>query len=247
MFFIDDLQVVRPGEIGSSYYIKDAAKRHKAIVHEHELEIQFRCNGSDGFVNWIDNTLGIKRTANAIWSSEEQFDFKIFDSPFALENAIKDKVSQGFTGRVTAGFCWPWATQLSKEGTLENDVVIGDYIRPWNARDELSSLPKDIPKAQLWAYDLNGINQIGCIYTAQGFEFDYVGVIIGKDLTYNFDKRNWEGDYKHSYDSVVKKSGGSFLKLVKNTYRVLLSRGIKGCYVYFMDKATEQFVRTRME
>ena len=95
---------------------------------------------------------------------------------------------------MTAGFCWPWATQLSKDGTLANDVVIGDYIRPWNARDELSSLPKDIPKAQLWAYDPNGINQIGCIYTAQGFEFDYVGVIIGKDLTYNFDKGSWGGD-----------------------------------------------------
>ena len=247
VFFIDDQQVVRPGEIGSSYYIKDAAERHSAIVQEHELEIQFRCNGSDGFVNWADNTLGIRRTANVLWSSEEQFDFKIFDSPLALENAIKDKVSQRFTGRVTAGFCWPWANQLNENGTLVNDVVIGDYVRPWNARDELSGLPKDIPKAQLWAYDPNGINQIGCIYTAQGFEFDYVGVIIGKDLTYNFDKGSWVCDYKHSYDSVVKKSGGLFLELVKNTYRVLLSRGIKGCYVFFMDKATEQYVRTRME
>lgn len=247
VLFIDDQQVVRPGEIGSSNYINLAAKRNHAIVLEHELEIQFRCNGSDGFVNWIDNTLGIRRTANVLLSSEEDFDFKIFGSPLELENAIKDKVSQSFTGRVTAGFCWPWAKTLSEDGALVNDVVIGDYSRPWNANPELSSLPKDIPKAQLWAYDPNGINQIGCVYTAQGFEFDYVGVIIGKDLTYNFEERGWVGNHKYSYDSVVKKSGDHFLELVKNTYRVLLSRGLKGCYVYFMDKDTEKYVRTRVE
>ncbi len=247
LFFIDDRQIVRPGEIGSSAYIAHAAECHQAVVHEHELDIQFRCAGSDGFVNWVDNTLGIRRTANVLWSLEEQFDFRILDSPFELENAIRDKVHQGFTGRLTAGFCWPWAKHLNADGTLVNDVVIGDYIRPWNAHHELSGLPKDIPKAQLWAYDPNGINEIGCIYTAQGFEFDYVGVIVGKDLTYSFEKGTWVGDYKQSYDSVVKKSGSRFLELVKNTYRVLLSRGIKGCYVYFMDKPTEQFVRTRIE
>jgi len=247
VFFIDDQQIVRPGEIGSSLYIEGAAKRHNAVLHEHELEIQFRCNGSEGFVNWVENTLGIRRTANVLWSSQEQFDFRILDSAQALETAIKEKVSQGFTGRVTAGFCWPWSTQLNPDGSLVNDVVIDDYIRPWNARDELSGLPKNIPKAQLWAYDPNGINQIGCIYTAQGFEFDYIGVIFGKDLTYDLDKGSWVGDYRYSYDPVVKKSGDHFLGLVKNTYRVLLSRGIKGCYVYFMDKDTEKFFKSRME
>ena len=202
---------------------------------------------SDGFVNWINNTLGIRRTANVLWSLEEQFDFQIFSSPFEVENAIHDKVRQGFTGRVTAGFCWPWARQLNEDGTLVDDVVIGDYVRPWNAHYELSGLLKSIPKAELWAYDPNGINQIGCIYTAQGFEFDYVGVIFGKDLTYSFEKGAWVGDHRYSYDPVVKKAGSRFLELFKNTYRVLLSRGIKGCYVYFVDKPTEQFVRTRIE
>jgi hypothetical protein len=246
VFFIDDLQVVRPGEIGSSDYIKRAAQQHQAVVHEHELDVQFRCAGSESFVNWVDCTLAIRRTATVLWSPEEDFDFRIFDSPFELENAIRDKAMQGYTARVTAGFCWPWAKQLNQDGTLVSDVVIGDYVRPWNANPELSGLPKDIPKAQLWAYDPNGINQIGCIYTAQGFEFDYAGVIMGKDLAYSFEQNTWLGDYKHSYDPVVKKSGSRFLELVKNTYRVLLSRGLKGCYVYFMDKPTEQFVRTRI-
>ena len=127
-----------------------------------------------------------------------------------------------------------------------HDVKIGDYTRPWNAKPEARRLAPGIPKAVHWAYDSNGINQIGCIYTAQGFEFDYVGVIFGQDLYYDLDKGTWEGRKEFSYDSVVKK-GTNFIELVKITYRVLLSRGMKGCYVYFMDKDTERFVRSRIE
>jgi DUF2075 family protein len=128
-----------------------------------------------------------------------------------------------------------------------NDVVIGEYARPWNAKSDGGHLAKGIPKESLWAYDPNGVNQIGCIYTAQGFEFDYVGVIFGDDLLYDPQLGGWKGDPKKSADSVVRKSAGGFLGFVKNTYRVLLTRGLKGCYVYFMDKATENFVRSRLE
>jgi DUF2075 family protein len=120
-----------------------------------------------------------------------------------------------------------------------NDVVIGDYRRPWNAKPEARKLASGIPKSNLWAHDPNGINQIGCVYTSQGFEFDYVGVIFGKDLCYNFDEQTWTGYPENSSDRVVGRSGDKFIDLVKNTYRVLLSRGMKGCYVYFMDKNTE--------
>ena len=104
-----------------------------------------------------------------------------------------------------------------------------------------------IPKSNIWAHDPNGIDQIGCIYTAQGFEFDYVGVIFGNDLVYNLDEQAWEGHPENSADNVVKRSKDKFIDLVKNTYRVLLSRGMKGCYVYFMDKDTERFFKSRIE
>jgi len=246
VFFIDDDQIVRPNEIGSVEYIKNTSEQKGCRVYEYELEAQFRCNGSDAFVNWINNTLGIKRTANVIWDQHEEFDFKILPSPLELENAIRDKVKQGSTGRVTAGFCWDWSDP-DNEGNLKDDVVIGDYSRPWDARPEATKLAPGIPKASLWAYDPNGINQVGCIYTAQGFEFDYVGVIFGEDLVYNFDKQGWEGNQSKSSDSVVKRSGDKFVDLVKNTYGVLLSRGMKGCYVYFMNKDTERFFKSRIE
>lgn len=246
VFFIDDRQVVRPNEIGSVEYIRESALKNNCKIFEYGLEAQFRCNGSDAFVNWIDNTLGIRRTANVIWERKESFDFKIFESPDELEKAIRQKVSEGHTGRVMAGFCWDWSLP-DINGMLKDDVIIGDYKRPWDAKPEATKLAPGIPKASLWAYDPNGINQIGCIYTAQGFEFDYAGVIFGKDLAYNFEKGAWEGHPENSSDNVVKRSKEDFIELVKNTYRVLLSRGMKGCYVYFMDKSTRDLFRSRMD
>ena len=246
VFFIDDLQVVRPKEVGSVQYIKHFAEDKGCKVLEYQLEVQFRCFGSDAFVNWVDNTLGIRRTANVIWERKEEFDFKIMGSPEQLEAAIKAQVDQGFTGRVTAGYCWHWSLP-DQNGNLKDDVVIGDYRRPWDARPEAKKLAPGIPKATLWADDPNGINQVGCVYNAQGFEFDYVGVIFGPDLRYNFDLQRWEGHPEDSHDSTVRSSRDRFVDLVKNTYRVLLTRGMKGCYVHFMDKDTERFIRSRTE
>jgi hypothetical protein len=246
VFFIDDNQVVRPGEIGSTQYIKDEARKLHCEVREFELEAQFRCAGSDAFVSWINNTLGIQRTPHVMWNQAHEFDFRIVPSPLSLEAAIRQKLQEKFTARLMAGFCWEWS-KPTPAGTLIDDVVIGEYSRPWNARSDAGSLATGIPKESLWAYDDGGVNQIGCVYTAQGFEFDYAGVIFGPDLVYVPETAEWKGDTTKSYDSVVKKSGARFAQMVKNTYRVLLTRGMKGCYVHFMDKNTESFFRSRME
>jgi DUF2075 family protein len=246
VFFIDQDQVVRPAEIGSIKHIKEYASKNNCLLFEHELETQFRCNGSEAFVSWINNTLDIARTAHILWTGEENFEFKIFESPESLEKAIRLKVQEGLSARMTAGFCWEWSKANSAQA-LNEDVVVGDFKRPWNARHEAVNLPKGVPKAQFWAYDPNGINQIGCVYTAQGFEFDYVGIIFGNDLKYDFENGKWVGIPANSKDHVVRRAKAKFVDLVKNTYRVLLSRGLKGCYVYFIDKDTEKFFRSRMD
>lgn len=246
VFFIDDNQIVRPGEIGSTEYIKSEAEKLRCDVHEFALQAQFRCAGSDAFVSWVNNTLGIERTPHVMWNQADEFDFEIMPSPQALEDAIRKKLATTSTARLTAGFCWPWSNPKS-DGTLVADVVIGDYARPWNAKSDSGSLAAGIPKESLWAYDEGGVNQIGCVYTAQGFEFDYVGVIFGPDLVYLPQVADWKGDKTKSYDTVVKRSGERFTQMVKNTYRVLLTRGMKGCYVHFMDKNTENFFRSRLE
>jgi uncharacterized protein len=246
LFLIDDDQVVRPGEIGSVDHIKTYATKLNCEVHEFELETQFRCSGSDAFIQWINNTLHIRKTANALWEGDENFEFRIFSNPQSMEEEVRKKVQNGFTGRMTAGFCWPWSKELNPDGTLKEDVRAGTYIRPWNARDDVTGLKRGIPKSPFWAYDPAGIDQVGCIYTTQGFEFDYVGVIFGADLVFDFESKTWIGKPENSYDSQVKNNKKQFTQMVKNTYRVLLTRGIKGCYVCFLDKDTEKFFTSRI-
>lgn len=245
VFFIDDFQAVRKGEIGSSGFIREQAELAGCKVYEYDLEGQFRNGGSERYSEWIDHTLHIRKTATSEWINEPDYEFHIMDSAETLEEAIRAKVELGYTARVMAGFCWPWTKKLDDNGDLIKDVEIGDYKRPWNAQEGLTGMRKGIPKSQFWAYEDGGINQIGCVYTAQGFEFDYAGIIFGKDLRYNPDTAEWEGFSEYSYDGQVK-SSVDFLQLVKNTYRVLLGRGMKACYVHFMDKDTERYFRSRI-
>lgn len=248
VFFIDDRQIVRPREVGSSELIRTFAERNGCALEEHKLEAQFRCAGSASYLNWVENTLGIERTATPIWSQEnESFEFQIVGTPDDLDKRIRERALQGHTARLVAGYCWPWSHQPNRDGSLVEDVTVGSFRRPWNAHSEARGLRKGIPAEKFWAYDGGGIDQIGCIYTAQGFEFDYVGVIWGADLTYDPGAADWKGHSTKSFDSMVRASGDRFTSLVKNTYRTLLSRGLRGCYVYFVDKETEKFVRSRTE
>lgn len=245
IFFIDDYQVVRSSEIGSSELIRTAAKKYGADLFEYELTTQFRCNGSDGYLNWVDNTLGVRDTANRILTKTEKLEFKIFDSPEKLYAAIKKKNDEGLKARIAAGYCWPWSYP-NPDGTLKNDVVIGKFEMPWEAKPGAKKLAPGIPTAALWAYDPGGIGQVGTVYTSQGFEFDYIGVIFGKDLIYDSAKKEWVGHPENSSDTELKR-GEEFVKHVKNVYRVLLTRGMKGCYIYFMDKETEKLFRSRLD
>lgn len=247
VFFIDDLQVVRRNEIGQSSEIKKVAEEFDARLFEYELETQFRCGGSDGFVRWIENTLGLQRTANALWTGDENFDFRIVDSPEDLDRLIRGRADEGHSARLAAGYCWPWS-KPREDGTLIDDVELDGWSRPWNAKPRSGRLAPGIPKSHLWASEPGGMDQVGCIYTAQGFEFDYVGVIFGSDLVYR-PRRGWIGKPDESFDRGLKRgtSDEEFTELVKNTYRVLLSRGLKGCYVYFVDEPTRTFFESRID
>jgi DUF2075 family protein len=167
-----------------------------------------------------------------------QFEFKIFEGVQEMAEAIRDKAGNGYSARLVAGFCWPWSNP-DGSGQLVDDVKLDGFSMPWNAMPDAGKLAPGIPKSNFWASDPNGINQVGCVYTAQGFEFDYVGVIFGKDLVYN---GGWSGNRKVSHDNVVKRAKEVFVNLVKQTYRVPLT----GCYVFFEDDATRDFFLSRI-
>lgn len=245
VFFIDDRQSIRPDEIGSVAMIREAAIRKGIEVHEFELETQFRCNGSEAFVAWIETSLGMSDTAHALWDKENEFEVKFFDSPASLWSAIKEKSDAGFSARMMAGFCWPWSDP-TEEG-LVNDVTIGDWAMPWNAKPDAGRLPPGVPQSHYWATDSNGIHQVGCIYTAQGFEVDYAGVIIGPDLRYDPSADKWVTDRASSKDGAISrcKNPGDVERLVKQAYRVLLSRGMKGCYIHCIDPEAQKLLKSR--
>jgi len=245
IFFIDDKQIVRPDEIGSVALIKETAEKYGSEIFEFELKTQFRCSGSDGYLNWLDNTLQVRETANLFLSKIEKMDFKIFNSPSELYNAINEKNKEkANSARLVAGFCWPWSDP-KPDGTLVADVQIGDFKMPWEGRDGKYLAP-GIPQWFQWAYDPNGVNQCGCIYTVQGFEFEYIGVIFGNDLIYDTNGKKWVGIKENSEDLTLKRAKENFTEYAKNVYRVLMTRGMKGCYVYFMDKETERFFKSRI-
>jgi len=248
VFFIDDHQVVRPEEVGSSGLIRRAAATRGTPVREFQLEAQFRANGSDAFIQWVDNTLEVERTPQILWPTDDAFDFRVVDTVDGLEGLIRRQAMAGATARLVAGFCWPWSDP-EPSGDLVTDVVIGEWRKPWNARAQAGRLAKGIPASDYWASDPGGLEQVGCIYTAQGFEFDYVGVILGRDLVYR-PGFGWVGQPEESRDRIVSSrnvSRDAFTQYVKAVYRVLLTRGLRGCYVYFVDWQTRDFVLSRLE
>jgi DUF2075 family protein len=242
IFFIDEDQRVTLSDIGSKQAIRAFAKAKGAVVEEYVLSSQFRCSGSDGYMAWLDDVLGIRSTANPTLNTSE-YEFKVFDSPQALHDAIDEK-NHGNKARVVAGYCWPW---LSKKDSTAADIVIGDYKRQWNLDQDGS----------LWIIAENSIEQVGCIHTCQGLEVDYIGVIIGPDLVVRDGKVVTSPDERDKHDKSIRgwkkmmKEQPTMAKketdlIIKNTYRTLMTRGMKGCYLYCTDKETAQYFESRL-
>ncbi|WP_406299102.1 DUF2075 domain-containing protein [Embleya sp. NBC_00888] len=239
VFLLDEHQVVRPGEMGTVAEI-DAAARVKGIVVRHvDLDAQFRCGGSREYEEWVLRLLGLTTGGPIPWRGDDRFEVQLAESPADLEARLRGRLEAGYGARMTAGFCWPWSDPRP-DRTLVDDVVIGDWRRPWNVKGDRAV--GDAPPSQLWATDPAGFGQVGCIYTAQGFEYDWNGVIIGADLVWR-DGR-WTADRAASRDSVVVRAQPQeFETLVRNTYKVLLTRGMVGTILYSPDEETRVMLR----
>ena len=236
VFFVDDDQRITTKDIYTTDTIISYAKEKKAILHPEKpyvLSSQFRCNGSDGYVAVLDSILGLKKTANLLLETDS-FDFRVYDSPQALKNALKFADSGHNKSRMCAGYCYDWNV---KHGRGDWDVVIGDFKAKWNLEQD-----------KVFAVNPESFNEIGCIHTVQGMEFNYVGVIIGKDLIYRDGvvKTDQNAVSKDDKTSGIRTCRDSFLadKLIRNTYKVLMTRGLKGCFVYCEDTALRDYLRS---
>lgn len=245
VFFIDENQRVTMDDNGSISEIEKFASKFNAKVTKLKLTSQFRCNGSDGYLSWIDDVLEINNTGN-FDGFDFNYDIKILDNPNEVYKTIKDLNSENNKARMLAGYCWDW---VSKKDINKYDIEIDDYDfkMKWN-----------LSNTKTWAIDKDSINEVGCIHTAQGLEFDYVGVIIGEDIRFedgmivtDFTKRAKTDKSLNGIKKLYKENPNKALdisdEIIKNTYRTLMTRGQKGCYIYCVDKALSIYLKNRIE
>ncbi|MCR5404436.1 MAG: DUF2075 domain-containing protein [Butyrivibrio sp.] len=245
VFFIDESQRVTMDDIGSVDEIKKWAEEGGSEVTEMELVSQFRCNGSNGYLAFIDDLLEIRETANYDLEGLD-YEVKLCDDPADVQRIIIEKNRAANRARILAGYCWNWPKESRKNSSF-HDIKIGDFGISWNLDD-----------GQAFAISENSVNEAGCIHTTQGLEFDYVGVIIGDDIRYenghvvtDFTKRAKTDQSLKGIKKMYKENPEAALaradEIIKNTYRTLMTRGMKGCYIYCTDPGLREYIRRRLE
>lgn len=245
IFFIDESQRVTTYDIGSIDEIEKWANAAGAVIHKTELISQFRCNGSDGYLAWLDDVLEIRETAN--YSLEGiDYDIRILNTPNEVRDLIKMRNAEKGSARILAGYCWEWPKASRSDSNSPNIVIGDDFAMSWN-----------LDGGKTYATDPNSINEVGCIHTTQGLEFDYVGVIIGEDMRYegghivtDFTRRAKTDQSLKGIKSLYKedpaKAEAIADEIIKNTYRTLMTRGMKGCYVYCCDERLAEYLKKRL-
>ncbi len=240
IFFLDEDQKVTWNDFGSQVEIEHCAANAGARIHYLELNSQFRCGGSDNFLDWLDNTLQIKNTGTQLTGD---FDFRVVDSPQELQELIREKNKERNKARIVAGRCWDWISEKNPD-LLDIKIREHNFTMRWNLNSERNT----------WIISPTSVEDVGCIHSAQGLEIDYIGVIVGPDLIVRNGQvigvpegraktdtslKGFKTLHKIDPDAATKKANA----IIKNTYRTLMTRGMKGCYVYFMDKEAEKYFK----
>ena len=240
VFLLDSNQVVRKGETGTPEYIENEAQSLGLKTIRVDLDGQFRCGGSRLYENWIEGMLRINESDQFILEKDTNFEVKVVNSPEEMEAFLAQKNSDGFKARMTAGYCWLWHDP-NEDGTLPKDVKIGSWEKPWNVKGDRGV--GGYMSGELWAIDPKGFDQIGCVYTVQGFEYDWNGVIMGPDLVWRTDR--WVAVPSGSKDPAMRGLEQSqYERLIKNTYKVLFTRGLVGTLIYSVDTETQKHLNS---
>lgn len=238
VFMLDEDQAVTTKDIGSVQEISRWCKNLGSTIimrEETKLTSQFRCNGSDSYIQFIDNLLQRGKETVSVSLSELNYDFRIFDDASQMRDVLREKNAGNNKARMVAGYCYDWNVKHYR-GDIDIELP-GGFQAKWNLEND-----------KIWAINPNSFEEVGCIHTAQGLEFDYVGVLIGKDL--RFDEQSGRVITDKSAISKDDKSSGirsasteEAHRLILNTYKTLLTRGQKGCFVYCEDEALKNYFK----
>ncbi len=250
VFFLDDNQSVRAGEIGRSQLIEDHATAMGIPVERFELDEQFRCAGSDSYIRWVEGLFGFNGDNDLSWRQDREYAFRIEATPRAIADRLSMETSGGKRCRMVAGYCWKWSKPHALTNEQPHDLIdprFDGWSAPWIEKTG-QSLEPELNQYYLWATDESKRGQVGSIYSVQGFEFDYVGVIWGEDLVRRGGK--WVAQLDKNKDGAFKKeitiSKGDAVQMLLNVYRVLLTRGMKGTFLTVLDEETRAYVNERL-
>ena len=250
-FFLDDHQSVRPNEIGTVEYIETHCKRLGISAEVIDLNTQFRCAGSKYYTDWIDFALGFDGEHSLLWKTFNGYDFQIVNSMHEMQGKLEQYRNTKYKCRFLAGFCWSWHRNQAGFHHDITDKRFNGWSAPWientNQENAQNVLTHTYYK---WATDDSYFNQVGSIYSVQGFEFDYVGLIFGEDLVIR--NGRWITNLEKNRDKQFKtnlkhdKHSNPVDKL-RSIYRVLLTRGMRGTYVFFLDPETNDYFQALLK
>lgn len=243
VFFIDEAQIVSARDIGRISEIKRWANYFGCYIYHDDstiLRSQYRCNGSNSYIAFLEDLLEMKSVSKC--SLEMDYDIRLFDNPCEMRDALYQKNQINNKARMLAGYCYEWVTKKNNH-TSDYDINLPyDFHAKWNFDDS----------SKIWAIDKNSFEQVGCIHTSQGLEFDYVGVIIGRDLRFENGhvitdaSQHPRSDISFKCDNNANCSPELADAIIRNTYKTLLTRGQKGCYIYCEDKSLEIYIKEKL-
>ncbi|GAA1526667.1 DUF2075 domain-containing protein [Actinomadura kijaniata] len=246
VLFLDERQIIRPNEGITLSEVEQAAAEHGARMHVLSLAGTFRTGGSRAYAAWVDNLLYGTPTP---WTGAD-FDLALATDPPQLQEWINHYAAAGARARIAAGFCWPWKRDQRKLlpevniPWLDQHGAEQTWTAPWNAVKAITG-DTTAPASKYWATDPGGHQQVGCIYTAQGLEYDYGGVFFGPDLVRR--GGTWQAHPQHSHDPSMRNlTSQQYLPLALNIYRVLLTRSTRAMRVYSTDPETQRFLKAHL-
>lgn len=232
LIFYDSFQSIKPSDVHRKKFIE---LENNPTTRVERLKTQFRSRGGVNFVNFVHNLLDANTRDIKPFHSLD-FDLKLFNNAEDLVNAIQTKEKEDGLSRLVAGYAWEW---VSKKDKNKFDIIIENVKLKWN------SVAVD------WVNSPDSINEVGCIHTTQGYDLNYVGVIIGPELDYDFENERlviFKDRYKDKAGKNTVNDEHILKDYIINIYKTIFLRGIKGTYIYAvnenLNKYLSQFIPT---
>jgi DUF2075 family protein len=232
IFLVDQAQSVRPADVS-----KETLDRLAQTIppwRRYPLTSQMRVQAGSDYVDYVRRVISSDPPQP---KSFDGYEFWLFDNLADLLEAVRDRDSEHGLGRVLAGYAWPWKSKKDRDAF---DIELDGQRLRWNSAE------RD------WVNSKRSTEEVGSIHTIQGYDLNYAGVIIGPDLRYDptagkicFDRANYH-DKKGKEDNRsrgISYTDADLLQFVENIYSVLMTRGIRGTFVYACDPSLREYLR----